>query len=341
MKSAKSMIARAQLPLVCAAFLLFGGVSARAASACDPHVLDAIQGQVVLPKNCVYHQPVRITASNTTLDCQGSTFIGSAQEKIGLMIDSEGKPLSDVVVKNCSFNNFASSGVRVTWSAQDAKKGTDHEAIYRRSPTRIVLDNVSVKDNGGVGIYLDDYVSEVTIKNSDITGSGGVGIYLEHSSRKIALIGNQITGNGFRDGGKSRREGVAVDSSAYNRIEGNVFRGNGAGGIFLYKNCGEHFSSGKQVIRWQHSDHNLIKNNSFTDEAVGVWLASRQKRDLSNWDCGDAPVGGKGRYADFADANEIQENTFCKTAVTVTDGGKNNTVRGSKSQCTSPAGRKN
>jgi parallel beta-helix repeat protein len=331
----------ASLPGLCIAIALLAVTPAHAGTDCDPGVLGVIEGRTVLPKNCTYHQTIRITASNTTLDCQGSTFVGSGQEKIGLMIDSEGKPLSVIVVKNCGFNGFASSGVRVTWSAQDVKKGTDHEAIYRRSPTRIVLDNISVKDNGGVGIYLDDYVSDVTIRNSEITGSGGVGIYLEHSSRKITLVDNNITGNGFRDGGKAPREGVAVDSSADNRIERNVFKGNAAGGIFLYKNCGEHFSTGTQVIRWQHSDNNLIKDNVFTNEAVGVWLASRQQRDLSRWDCGDAPIGGKGRYADFADNNQVENNTFCKTAVAVTDDGKNNVVRGSTNQCTPPSRHKN
>ncbi len=256
------------------------------------------------------------------------------------MIDSKGKSLSNVVVKNCNFNQFASSGVRVTWDTQDTKKGADREAIYRRSPHDILLENVSVKDNGGVGIYLDDYVSDVTVKKSRIEGSAGVGIYLEHSSRRITLTDNTITGNGFRNGGKSKREGVAVDSSAYNVIERNVFQGNAAGGVFLYKNCGEHFSSGKQVLRWQHSDHNKIQGNLFVGEAVGVWLASRQDRDLSKWDCGDVPTGQRGSYSDFADSNHIENNAFCKTAVMVTDNGKRNEIRGSMSQCTLPKSNK-
>lgn len=307
------------------------------AADCDPGIFEHIKGNTVLPPNCTYRTAIRITDSNTVLDCRGSSFIGSAGEKIGLMIDSEGKPLSDVTVKNCKFSNFASSGVRVTWDKPDAKKGSDHDEIYRRSPARIVLDNIVVQDNGRVGIYLDDYVSDVTIKNSSVIRSGAAGIYLEHSSRRIKLIGNKILGNGRA----TKREGVAVDSSADNVIEDNVFQGNAAGGIFLYKNCGEHFSTGKQVIRWQHSDRNLIKGNTFIDENTGIWLASRQHRDLSRWDCGDAPLNGKGRFADFADSNTVENNSFCRTAVTVVDDGKDNEIKGSKSFCPAAAVDKN
>jgi parallel beta-helix repeat protein len=325
------------------AIVLMIGASASAAQVghdCDPALLDVIKGKVVLPQNCTYHRPISIVTSNTTLDCQGSTFVGAGDEKIGLMIDSRGKPLSDVVVKNCNFKNFSSSGVKVTWNAPDTKKGTDHTEIYRRSPQRIVLDNISAQGNAG-GIYLDDYVSEVTVKNSNIVDNRGVGIYLEHSSRKNIIINNTISGNGFRDAGKSKREGIAVDSSAYNTIDRNVFQGNAAGSVFLYKNCSEHFSTGKQVLRWQHSDHNTINGNSFTDEVVGVWLASRQKADLSKWDCGDKPAGGKGHFSDFADSNQLENNTFCRTVVAVKDDGKNNEILGSKSQCGLPASKKN
>ena len=36
------------------------------------------------------------------------------------------------------------------------------------------------------------------------------------------------------------REGISVDGSYDNTIVGNVFAGNSAGGLFLYKNCGEY-----------------------------------------------------------------------------------------------------
>lgn len=315
------------------ASLLMAAPAAHAADRCEAADLDNISGKVVLPENCIYRRQIMITTSNTTLDCRNSTFIGSPGEKIGLMIDSKGKPLSDVTVKNCNFTQFDSSGVRVTWSKVDSGKGDDHASIYERSPTRILLENINVKNSGSVGIYVDDYVTDTTIKNSSVIDSAGAGIYLEHSSQRIKVIGNKIMGNGFRNGAKKRREGMAVDSSAHNVIQGNLFKGNGAGGVFLYKNCGEHISSGKQVLRWQHSDDNLIKENTFVDEGVGVWLASRQNSNLSTWDCGDTPINARGQYADYANNNRIEDNVFCRTATAVKDDGKGNEITGSKSSC--------
>ena len=314
------------------ASLFLAAPAAHAADRCEAADLDNISGKVVLPENCSYRRAIVITTSHTTLDCRNSTFIGTGREKIGLIIDSKGKPLSDVTVKNCNFEKFDSSGVRVTWSEVDTRKGDDHARIYARTPTGITFDNINVRDSGAVGIYIDDYVTDTTIKNSTIIDSLGVGIYLEHSSQRIKLLDNKIIGNGVRTD-KSAREGVAVDSSANNVIQGNLFNRNAAGAIFLYKNCGEHISNGKQVLRWQHSDGNLIKNNVFVDEKVGVWLASRQGRNLSKWDCGDPPMNARGQYADYANNNKLENNTFCRTATPVKDDGKGNQVDGSKNSC--------
>lgn len=38
------------------------------------------------------------------------------------------------------------------------------------------------------------------------------------------------------------------------------------------------------------SDENIVRHNVFVGERVGVWLASRQSKDLSKWDCGDPPL---------------------------------------------------
>lgn len=307
---------------------------AQAAHGCDPSLLDHISGTVILPANCTYQRSIRITDSNTTLDCQGSTFEGDARKKIGLMIDSEGQPLSNVQVKNCRFVGFASSAIRITWDEVDSAKGKNHKKIYDRTPTGIVLDGIEARDNGGVGIYLDDYVTNVTLKNSTIAGSRAVGVYLEHSSKQNRIVNNTFSRNGYRDGKKAKREAIAIDSSGENIIENNIFEGNAAGGIFFYKNCGEHFSSGKQVLRWKHSNHNIVSNNTFIDERVGIWLASRKGMNLSNWDCGDAPIDAqKGLYADFADFNTIRNNAFCRTGTAIINNGKKNTIAGTKVAC--------
>ena len=300
---------------------------------CDQAVLKEIKGHVILPKNCIYQRSIQITDSNTVLDCQGSTFVGDGRVKVGLLIDSEGKPMSNVIVKNCTFQNFESSGVRVTWSEKDVDKGSDRNEIYRKSPTNILLENIKVENSGRNGIYIDDYVTNVILKDSVVQNSGGGAVYLEFSSKRNKLINNKFIRNGFGLGGEggSQREAVSIDSSSENIIEGNTFQENSAGGIFLYKNCGEKFLTGNQVIRWMHSDNNIISKNNFKNEKIGIWIASRQSRDLSKWGCGDAPIEPSGTYyQDFANSNKIIDNSFCRVAVPIRNEGDDNNFIGNK-----------
>lgn len=273
--------------------------------------LPEVRGNTSLSPHCVYKEAVIITSSNTTLDCHGAVLEGDNERPFGIMINSRGKPLSDVTVRNCKVRHFTRSGIRITSDIAASKLSPNHEENYRRTPTRITLENVEVTGSGRVGIYFDDYVTHSTLSHSIVRDSYMSGIYLEHSSRNNKIVNNQIISNGHESFGKGKREGLAVDSSAYNLIEGNRFESNGAGGVFLYKNCGEHFSTGKSVIRWQHSDHNVIRNNTFVNEPVGIWLASRQNRDLSGFDCGDKPRDSSGKYFnDYADNNVVEGNKF-------------------------------
>ncbi|MEG3132033.1 right-handed parallel beta-helix repeat-containing protein [Rouxiella sp. T17] len=287
--------------------------------------IPSLHGNVSLNSSCVYHQQLVITASHTTLNCQGATLEGSNQLAFGIVVNSKGKPLSDVTIQNCKIHNFTHSGIRITSDIAANKLSADHQENYRRTPTNVKIDNVEVTSSGRVGVYFDDYVTHSILTHSVIRDSYMSGIYLEHSSRNNKIIDNQLINNGHESFGKGKREGLAVDSSAYNLIEGNRFESNGAGGVFLYKNCGEHYSTGKSVIRWQHSDYNVIKNNTFINEPVGIWLASRQNRDLSGFDCGDKPKDSSGKYFwDYADNNLVEGNRFNGVGKSVHDDGKSN-----------------
>ena len=296
-----------------------------------------ISGTVVLPAQGRYRGGLLITDSHTSLDCQGSVFDGHGEDAIGLLLDSGGRELFDVTVRNCVFQNYAASGVRVTWNVPDIRKGDDHAAIAARTPRDIVLDQLVVTGSGKVGIYLDDYVTGVTLRHSVIEDTAGVGLYLECSTHHNTIAGNTFRNNGYRHWGKPDREALAVDSSSDNVIEDNRFAGNAAGAIFVYKNCGEHIGSGRQVLRWMHSDNNLIRGNTFTNERVGVWLASRQSRDLSRWDCGDPPMdASRTYYQDYADHNQVVGNTFCRVDVPIRNEGDHNAFRDNRFD---PAGR--
>lgn len=287
--------------------------------------LPPLHGEVSLVSSCVYPQSIVITTSNTVLDCHGATLDGNSKIAFGIVVNSKGKPLSDVRIQNCKIRNFSHSGIRVTSDIPANELSTNHNENYRRTPTHIDINNVEVTGSGRVGIYFDDYVSHSSLSNSTVRSSYMSGVYLEHSSRYNRIINNQIIYNGHESFGKGKREGLAIDSSAYNLIEGNRFKSNGAGGVFLYKNCGEHFSTGKSVIRWQHSDYNVIKNNTFINEPVGIWLASRQNKDLSGFDCGDKPKDESGKYFwDYADNNQLIKNIFIKVKKAIINNGHGN-----------------
>lgn len=281
-----------------------------------------IEGDVSLLGNCSFKGRAVIEKSNTHLNCNGSEFSPAADENVGLYIDSKGKELRNISVKNCKFIGYKSNGIRIAWSGSDVGKSGKVEELYYKTPRDIVIDNVEVRRSGRVGIFFDDYVSNVVLSNSVIERSQGAGIYLEHGSKNISIISNKITLNGL----ERNREGLAIDSSASNIINGNTFYSNKIGGIFLYKNCGEHFSSGKQVLRWQHSNENIIKNNTFINEKVGIHLASRQKKDLRKMGCGDPMINERGWYADYADFNSVVDNKFCRTKVPVKDNGRGNKI---------------
>ena len=292
-----------------------------------------LSGSVKLDANCTYNQSMIINESNVDVDCNGAILDGQGERKYGVVINSKGRPLSNVSVSNCNVRNFSAQGVLVTSGVPDAKRSSDRDFNYSVSPTKIKLDNLLVERSGGVGVFLHSYVTDVTLRDSKILGSKGAGIYLEHSSRDNKLIANVIKDNGAWNGPKTgQREGLAIDSSARNLIQGNEFSGNSAGGIFLYKNCGEKFSQGRSVIRWQSSNDNIIKGNKFYDEKVGIWIASRQSRNQQKSDCGDRSLDSEGKYfADYANHNTVKGNEFCRNKLPIKVEGDDNVVTGNRS----------
>jgi parallel beta-helix repeat protein len=282
-----------------------------------------VSGYLKLNSACTYFQNVRIVESNTHLDCNGATLEGEGKRGVGIQIDGKKKLIENVIVENCRIQNFKNRGVNVTSGIRIKDFSADKEVNYRLAPKKILIKGVTVLGSGRGGVYFDSYVTDSVLSNSTIEGSGKVGIYLEQSTQRIQIINNTIRKNGV-DG---RREGLAIDSSAHNTVKGNRFISNAGGGVFIYKNCGENFSSGKSALRWQSSDFNVVQDNIFIDEPVGVWIASRQSKDLSKWGCGDPSVDGSGRfYADHANNNVVERNEFCNTTTAVRVEGDNNTI---------------
>lgn len=321
------------IPLSLMFAVWFQPASAQEVEDCQLPKSGRLSGDIELHSNCTYPQGIIVTESNTNIDCKGATLDGKHSKKIGILISSEGRSLKNVSVKNCTVKNFSQVGVLVTSEIPNYKRSNDHEKNYNETPANITLDNLNVLSNDGAGVYFHSYVSNSTLKNSRIEKSKAEGIYLDQSSRGNRILENIIKNNGELDGPNSgQRVGLAIDSSAKNLVESNKFVGNFGGGIFLYKNCGENFSKGMSVIRWQHSNENIIKNNSFDGEKIGIWIASRQSSNLQRKDCGDKSLDVEGKhYQDFADNNTITGNKFCRNKVYVRVEGDNNIITNNRS----------
>jgi hypothetical protein len=297
--------------------------------------------------------PLLIRSSDITLDCGGRSFAPADDtEGSGLLIRTpEGQPpISNITVKNCAFRGFT-NGVLVAIDAslkerREAVANATENELRRRSPANVKLQNITAEQNNN-GIYLHYYTVGVTVADSKLFRNKSVGMYLEYGSQAHRILNNSFVENGYlHDNGAARkglnkREGLAIDASAFNEVIGNTFDKNAAGGIFLYKNCHEHAFAAcsatenkpKNAARTQHSHHNVIRGNIFrnmdTYPGVGVWVASRQSRDMSSWHCGDAQPEAYSRFdvwemnadgtkkwplkkhvLDFAEDNRIEANFF-------------------------------
>ncbi|RDT56827.1 hypothetical protein DXF93_02390 [Escherichia coli] len=303
-------------------FISFLSTKALAVGNCS--IPEHLSGHIILDSKCSYDGNIVITESNTTLNCNNA-MINSSGFKDGIVISSEGKDTNNIKIKNCTIINAEDSGVRVSWLGKDTSK-TGLPDRYLRTPHNITLDNLKIFNSGKNGIFIDDYSSLVTITNSTIKNSGATAIYIEHDSKKNIIENNFFGNNGFKNGRPSR-EAIAIDSSQKNTIIGNIFESNGKGGVFVYKNCSEKIHSGNQEIRKMHADFNIIRDNVFINKKIGVWLASRQGKNLKNMDCGDESIDGAGMYyKDFADNNLVTNNTFNVVGKPIIDNGKDNRI---------------
>ncbi len=265
-----------------------------------------IAGQVTLKPGCTYHQMIEIERSGVMVDCRGATIEGNNTLMHGISIGAA-RGISDVTVKNCKVANTRGAGIYLmsqTPAPNSQSRSVDH-AQYALAPSNISLQSVVVQNARSVGIYVGHHVTGVSLMDSQIIGSGGVGLYLDFSSRKNIIVRNKFIGNGV----VSKREAIAVDSSAYNRIERNIFQNNPFGGIYLYKNCGER--SAKKLsspVRYQPSEYNQIIGNIIRSSNVGIWVASRQSKNISYAQCSDGYYF-EGKYAvDKANNNTVSGN---------------------------------
>lgn len=252
---------------------------------------------------CTYTKGVEVRASDLVLDCRGGRIedpSGTASRGILIAARSDLR-LSNVVVRNCIVHGFL-NGVRVTregWKTLAA--GAEYDAAF----SNVMIENTHIYATRGSGVFVDGYVTGVTLQGLEIAGAGSVGVYLEAGSKDNVVERSTIHHNGFGDvvpdglpinlGGlqlryeSTGREGIAIDGSRSNRVSDNEIHSNSAGGVFLYKNCGE-YATQKPAQWWTRrygADDNVIERNLIHHEKNGVWIGSRMNENQLFMDCSD------------------------------------------------------
>jgi parallel beta-helix repeat protein len=281
-----------------------------------------------LDPSCTYTRSIQITSSDVVFDCRGAMLdkAPDSRDRLGIEIVAPiDVPLSNVTIRNCIVRGF-SNNVRIRREGfRDLTPGSEYDSAF----SNIRIENSHFYDSEASGLFVDAYVTGVTLDGIEVARSGGVGIYLEGGSRDNVVQNSEIHHNGFGDvdpegvpvvvGGvefryrSTGREGIAIDGSRNNVLRGNRIHNNAAGAVFLYKNCGEDVTTnpGGWWNRPYGSSGNLIEANVMAKEDNGVWLGSRMAENQALMDCSDVPyVTGPLRaiYLDPAPDNIVRGN---------------------------------
>ena len=262
-----------------------------------------------------------LSGRGARLDCRGGRIDPTTPGGWSLTVRSEKvggvwqRP-EDVAVSNCAIRG----GVRVTGMGINGEaaevlassRQEGHTArVQAAAPTDIRLDRLHIIiASETIPLYLSPGTTRVSFTNSEISGTGdSVAIYLDAESGHHLIRGNFIHLD------TNRREQLAVDGSAYNRIYSNRFGGLDNGGIYLYRNCGE-----GGTVRHQSPVGNQIIGNAFyynhyRGPNPAVWLASRNgNRGYCGHDDG-FPWGSSVDNRDFARENVVADNLIFVRAV--------------------------
>ncbi len=264
-----------------------------------------------LQPGCRYRVSLQIRAP-LTLDCRGAVLEGDNRRVAAIYVNSDGKPLRGVTVRNCIIQHYKGSGLTVGWAAwqDDKRRGRTPAQQRALTPQDVTLSNLLVQDIDGAGLFIGDYTTRVTIERVTLRRIAHVGIYFEQAGE-----GHVLRHSVLQDGGRtSNQPAVAIDASGPHDIHHNVFERFALAGVSLYRNCWEQAASNPHSLpRLQGAHGNLIHDNVFSELDVGVWVASRMSRDVRLMGCG-LPVfheeGVRKFVEDDAERNEVRGNFF-------------------------------
>jgi len=279
-----------------------------------------------LDPSCTWTRGVEIVASDVTLDCQGASIAAPNRRYGVLIIAPIDVALSNITVRNCHIEGFLNN-IHIEREGFFGLAELDEAEAYEHAFSNIVIEDSTSLNSRGVGIFVDGFVTGVTLRNLRVEGSSSSGIYLEAGSKDNIVEHNEIVDNGYGENSPSGqpfefagvtfwfwgtgREGLSIDGSRFNTVRHNTFSGNAAGGIFLYKNCGEFVNT--RPNNWWHrqygADGNLIEDNTFVGHRYGVWIGSRMGENTLPMDCSDPPYL-PGIVLDYAVDNVVRDNVF-------------------------------
>lgn len=294
-------------------------------SAISDQQVITVKGHLKLNNGCdLTGKGVRfvLDSANTSLDCNGAQLSpreGEETNKSAITIAPKtDQAISNIAVANCHVSGYGHAlhiHQHTNPNIRYVKGFIDPDANRALAPHDIRIINLSSRGSDNSGIFVGDHVHHVSFDRLTVMRSGTVGLYLEFGSQHNSIQHSVFIDNGYRTF-KPNREAISVDSSSFNRIKDNEFIHNGAGGIQLYRNCFEHAgdpSRSNHFKRTESAANNVIEHNTFRDEPVGVWVASRQSRNLKGFECGAYPLAETfiaSYYIDSAKNNVIKDNTF-------------------------------
>jgi hypothetical protein len=161
---------------------------------------------------------------------------------------------ADIEIRNCKLRGSIVIGARVQGSGAPKIWTLSRQPDFTQksqdsAPSRVRIENVYFEASGGIPVYAARGTTELTIEGSKFVGRAALAIYASFESARHRFIGNLFDLN-------TSREIIALDGSAYNVIEGNIFYLRDMPAISLYRNCGEN-----GVIRHQVPAYNTIVRN--------------------------------------------------------------------------------
>lgn len=270
-----------------------------------------------------------ISDSNVVIDCKGKKYNNGILSELRIRSSPNKRP-KNIEIKNCLFgpSTLRIIGQGTTGESKDVYESAIKRNHTKRSqdyaPTDILIYNNKFNSIHRTPIYISPGVTNVTIENNIFDGKyPSTVIYMDAESGYNTIKGNIFNAIPI----SNKREIIAIDGSADNKIINNTFNIISHGAIKMYRNCGE-----DGVPRHQTPNNNLIKNNTFnlTDLSWGnyaIWVGSRNgNRNYCNDDA-KYKFGSGLNDGDFANDNTIIDNQYFGSDEFIRNDGENNIIR--------------